>query len=173
MRPDIFIVFLALWGTAIWRHGLFKADLPTSYRIQTGCLSLLLICSSAAGIRFFIWSLFHPNLLSERYYVQMGVFPPLVTLLVIMLSTGAGFFKLFIGFDIVKQRRRARTLAARCIPFLAAADILNVAVWDSGSAMAHPMHHLIASIDILLHVGFYFWLYRFCRDSRTEQLMTR
>src|SRR5271154_1180279 len=102
-------IFLVLWGITIWRYGLFRANLPISYRIQASCLSFLLIFNSAFGIYFFIWSLFHPNLLIEHFYIQMGIFPPLGTLFVIIFSTGAGLFKAKIGFDIAKQRRKART----------------------------------------------------------------
>ena len=80
----------------------------------------------------------------------------------VLFSTGAGFFKALIGFDIAKQRRKARILAVRLLPFLAIADVLNAVVggWN-----------LATAVWILLYAAFYFWLYRFCIDKKTEELM--
>jgi len=171
MPPPI-LVFLLLWGIAIWRGGLLKSALPVSYRLQAICLSFLLVCSSVSGIDFFIWSLFHPSLFTQRFYVSIGFFPPAVSATVVIFFTGMGFFKAFVGFGLARQKRDARTLALRAIPFLIIADLLSTMTWFFDNAVYHSMNAKLTTIIlVVLFLALYFWLFQFCKNKKTEDLM--
>jgi hypothetical protein len=166
------VIFLVFGVSAILRHCWFKTDLPASYRIQNSCIAFFMICGSAFGINFFIWCILHPSQIPDRFYVQSGIFPPLVALVVRVCSIFADFLMAVIGFEMVRQRRRARTLAIKFIPFFAIIGIL-----ETGDVSARGLRHpillqVLPPIFIVLKVVIYFWIYRFFKDKRTEELMT-
>lgn len=172
--PVPIFIFLVFGGYAILRHCYFKTNLPATYRTQNSCLAFFLIFGSAFGINFLIWSLIHPSQIPDLFYVQSGIFPPLVALLVRVLSIFACFLMAVIGFDMVQQRRRARTLAIRFIPFIAIIGIIGTGMDVSARGLKHPiLVEVVPPILMVLKVAIYFWMYRFFRDKKTEELMSR
>jgi hypothetical protein len=97
----------------------------------------------------------------------------MVALLVRIFSICADFLMAFIGFDMIRQRRRARILALKFIPFLAIIGILHTGMGISTGGLAHPtLVKVIVPLFMALRAGFYLWLYRFFRNKNTEGLMT-
>ena len=171
--PIPVFIFLIFGGYAILRHCYLRTDLPTSYRIQNSCLALFLVFGSAFGINFFIWTLFHPSQIPDRFYVQSGIFPPLVTLLVRVFSIVADFLMAVIGLEMVRQRRRARILAIKFIPFIAIIGILGTSMDVSARGLKHSiLIEVVPPILMVLKAAIYLWMYRFFRDKKTEELMS-
>ncbi len=167
-------IFLIFGGYAILRHCSFRTDLPVSYRIQNSCLAFCLFFGSVFGINFFIWSLFHPSQIPDHFYVRSGIFPPFVALLVRVFSIAADFLMAVIGFEMVRHRRQARTLAIRFIPFIAIMGILSAGMGVSTRGLKHPiLVEVVPPILMVLQCAFYFWMYRFFRDKKTEELMSQ
>ena len=120
-------------------------------------------------------AVFHPSVIQKYFYVQSGIFPPLATLVTMILVLCASIMELSIGFDMAQQKRKGRVLALRIIPYLAAVAVLDVARIVSARSITEPNHSKFifgAFLAILLPVGFYVWLYCFCRSRQAEELMT-
>lgn len=167
------ILILPLFGLyVILRHCYLRTDLPFSYRAQNSCLAFCLIFSSAFGINLFIWGLFHPSRIYGHLYAQSWVFPPMAALLMRMLSICADFLMVVIGFEMVRQRRRARSLANKSIPFIAIIGIMGTGMDVSTRGLTHPvLVKVMIPVFVVLKLGFYFWAFRFFRDKQTEELM--
>jgi hypothetical protein len=160
------VIFLFFWAVAMWRNGGLESHLPVSYRVQNGFLSFCLVFYGSLRADFIFWSAFHPNLISKVFYVQSGIFPRLVISLILALGICATVLEINIGFLMAQQRQKARTLALRFIPFLAAIEILDSVRVLSVHAESKPEIVKIAGpIMILFIVGFYSWIYIFAEIS--------
>jgi hypothetical protein len=166
------LIFLLFWTLAMWNNGSLKPNLPISYRFQNACLSFLLVFNSSFGIHQFVLCAFHPSLILKYLYVQSGFFSPLLNLLIIFLSMLSDFLDFFIGFEMAQQRRRARILVLRFVPTIAIIQIIDVL--RAVSTHAEFRYRVFDAIfTLLIFLGFYFWLYCFCRNKQTENLMSR
>jgi hypothetical protein len=160
------VIFLFFWAVAMWRNGGLESHLPVSYRIQNVFLSFCLVFYGSLRADFIFWSAFHPNLISKVFYVQSGIFPRLVISLILALGICVTVLEINIGFLMAQQRQKARTLALRFIPFLAAIEILDSVRVLSVHAESKPEIVKIAGpIMILFIVGFYSWIYIFAEIS--------
>jgi len=165
------LIFLFFWATTMWKNGGLKSELPVSYRIQNVCLSFWLVFSASFNVKLILWCIFHPGLVPKYFYVQSGVLPPAITLAILILSFGATYLDIQIGFLMAQQKQRARTLALRFIPYLLLIEILDAMRVLSSHAEANPeLFKFAAPFMILFISAFYFWLFRFFRTEKTEVL---
>jgi hypothetical protein len=168
----ITIIMIFFWGVAILKYGSLKSQLPVSYRVQNTLLSLYLVFSASFGWNLLLLFIFHSDVFQKYVYVQSGALSPSVTLLIVVLFMCASLLGMVIGFGMAQQKRKARILALRVIPYLAVIDVLDTIRSLSVRAEAQPDHIRLIGLFILLQtVGFYVWLYCFCRSRRTEELM--
>ena len=77
-----------------------------------------------------------------------------------------------IGFDMARQRRRSRELIIRFIPLFILVDILDVVrcipfIHESRTIIIGE----IIMVIFLIYSGYYAWLYLFCTNKQTENLM--
>jgi hypothetical protein len=130
----IAIIFTLWWAVAVLRYGSLKSNLPVSFRIQNTLLSLYLVLSAFAGVDLLIRVIIHPSTFQTLFYFQSGVCLPPMTMLVRALVVFASFVELFIAFNMVQQRLKARLLALRLIPYLVLIQILD----DIRVVTSHP-----------------------------------
>ena len=169
----ITIIFILWWAIAVLRYGGLKSHLPVSFRIQNTLLSLYLVLSASAGVDLLISVIVHPSAFQTLFYFQSGVYSPPVTMLVRALVAFASFVELFIAFDMVQQRRKARLLALRLIPYLILIQILDdIRVVSSYPESSDAKLMFAAFVVILMTVAPFGWLYYFCRSKHAEELMT-
>lgn len=163
-------IFLLLgWLWTLLGHGSYRATLPLSYRIQNIVLSFLLVASASTDLWGFWWRVFHADLL-PAFFTRESVFHPVAGIIIAVLSVCAAHLEVFIGYWMAQQRRRARRFVTSAMPYLLAVQIL------SGIRTSAKFRPEVASIGLFVFVpmviGFYVWLYLFCKSKQTEELMT-
>lgn len=149
--------------------------MPLTYRVQNLILSCLLVLGASFGVNLLLDVIVHPSLFGRVFFVQSGVFPPLAAFVDRVLVISASWMQFFIGFDMLRQRRRARVLVLRFIPLFIAIDAFEAVRAISSYDESTPGHAgiVIQSVIITLTTaGFYVWLYLFCRSRQAEELMT-
>lgn len=118
-----------------------------------------------------VWCLVHPFSVPKYFYVQTDVLPPAASLLILLLSFVGIVLGMYLGFLMVQQRRRARTLGLRLLPYLVAISLLDVMRTLSKHASDAYFIDLVMG-TILLILAPYVWLYFFLRSKQAEAAMT-
>ena len=163
------VVALVAWLVTLLSHGSYRDTLPLSYRVQNICLSFFLVFFSSIGIFSFWWRVFHPEQL-PAFFMRESLFPPVIGLVVVVLSVCAAHVEMLIGFWMAQQKRRARTLTRAVMPYLLVIEILScirTSAWFRPEVVRLGLQSFVP-VEVVLFV----WIYLFCGSKQAEELMT-
>jgi hypothetical protein len=168
------LIFLYFWAATMWKSGGIEPHLPLSYRIQNVCLSFYFVLIASMSVDLGLWCVFHPGSVPKYFYVQSGIIPPAASLLILILMFVGVVLEIKLGFLMAQQRRRARTLGLRLLPYLLAINLLDAMRIISKHAATDPQDFMVvAPLAILFGMIPYVWLYLFLRSKQTEMAMVK
>ena len=110
------LILLVLLWFQLWKHGGIVSDLPLPFRIQNALATTLLVFGYSASPASIIWAVVHHPDTWTQLWVKVGMFDPILVLVLWIMTQLTGIIALCMGFLAAQRKRGVNVVMAKLVP---------------------------------------------------------